>query len=556
MKRKNFLFSAVAMAAVLMAGCGKDGDRTTLRATINNYATDSKVYVDDNNFSCWELGDTVKVNHADGTVTEVSANARQGKIDLAEAPTTPVYAVYPASAVTGPAASASGTTVHLPLVQQCTVRNGHQVVNALMAAQGVSQLDFYNLCALLKVQVPTTLNVTNIRVSTVTDNGDGTVQPSGKKLWGHGTVTFNGNGERPVLSELTRTSGLLDGGDTVVLRIVERTSDGVYYVAVPAVENTNFVVRVDYTVVGNNDAVHHFNESRKQSGNANSLSANQIGYVDFSDLVPQTPSDLDPNDYLPGAYSISGTEKVYFARGNLVFTVNEGGGSDGTQYAWRFHQNQYTTAGFNLTMQSNNSTTPLSGTSEYCRMSVNGGMFDTYGAGMTFYDWGNFIDNTGTWFTLSGAEWQYLLHRRAVTYARYAAGKVDGNNGMLLFPDGFVWPSTDIPEPSVLDAVTTNGFDGFSYTVAQWQELENAGCTFLRANGYRAFNNLQSSVGVPEISYWTRDYSGQTFTSGYLQLGLIGTVYGLYPTNDRVAAAFMRNNGVGMNVRVVRRAEM
>lgn len=547
---KKVSFISIVAAALLVAGCGKEGGRATIKATIHSHASDSKVFVDDSHFSCWQEGDAVKVNGADGAIGTVSANARRGTIDLVEEPTRPAYAVYPASAVTSAAVAAEGTTVHLPSVQQCVVRDGRQVVEALMASQGTDQLDFYNLCALVKVVVPATLEVTNIKVTTFTTDGAGTIQPSGIRMWGHGTVAFNGDGQRPVLSPLTRSNvgagGVLDGGDTVTLHIVDRTSDGVYYVAVPAVENINFDVAVGYKVTDAQNVNHYYYSIKKQSGNNNCLYANQIGPVYFTDIVEPTPNDFDPNDFLPGIFTVSDTMRVNFGRGNLVFDVTTSG-NDGHGYTWSFNTTQYTCMGYSVRLQGN---TPTSGVSEYCKTSVNAGVFPNNNGGYsnaTYYEYGEYLDGD-LWYTLSLAEWQYILHTRATTYGRFAKGQVDGNNGLLIFPDDFVWPNASIPQPTVLND-GASGFTAFSYTVAQWDDLEAAGCVFLRSCGYRTHNNAAALNQGTNGFYWTRDFNGTSQTYSYLCF----TDTEINPTSTSTTASLQLHAGYALSVRLVRR---
>ena len=168
---KNRLSTLLLIAATLLvAGCNKDVNTITIKARIHDYNSDSKVYVDASNYSSWIIGDQVAINSTIATVSGLSNHNHTGTISLPEdqelAETN--YAVYPADAVTSTAGvTASGTTVHLPSMQKCVLDDdGHQVINALMASKGGKTMDFYNLCALLKVQLPATLNVTDIYVTT------------------------------------------------------------------------------------------------------------------------------------------------------------------------------------------------------------------------------------------------------------------------------------------------------------------------------------------------------------------------------------------------------
>lgn len=543
--KKAFFALAFVAATLLTVSCKKDNVAFSIKATINNYTHDTKVYVDNDNFSCWATGDEVKINNITGSITSTTNGGHHGTINSESEIEPTFYAVYPASAVTSQSVSATGTTIHLPSMQKCIVEGGHQVVNAIMAAQGETELDFYNLCALLKVKVPATLHVTDIYVTTNTQSGDGST-PSGIRLWGNGTVTFNGNGARPTLSALTRTqpsaSTPLDGGDTVYLHVVDLTSDGVYYITVPKVENTNFKVWVNYKVEGS-DQNYFYCATKQQSGNTNCLNANEIGFVNFTDIVPPTPSNPDPNDFIPGIFSISSTEKVNFAKGNLVFDVTTAGNS-GDDYTWSFNTTQYTSVGYNIEMHGN---TPQSGTSEFCKMSVGEGVFpnnDGGYSGATFYDWGNYIDAT-MWFTLSRTEWAYLLYTRGVSYARFAKVQVEDANGLLLFPDEFLWPNDNLEQPTALNDASA-AFTQIEYTAAQFSELEDAGCVFLRANGYYDHSGHAHHHNADFGYYWTRDFDGNQ-THSYLFFD--GSTISPNGNNAQLQA------GYALCIRVARRAE-
>ena len=546
--KKAFIALAFVAATLLTVSCKKDNVAFSIKATINNYTHDTKVYVDDDNFSCWATGDEVKINNITGSIASTTNGGHHGTINSESEVEPTFYAVYPASAVTSQSVTASGTTIHLPSMQKCIVEGGHQVVNAIMAAQGETELDFYNLCALLKVKVPATLHVTDIYVTTNTQSGDAST-PSGIRLWGNGTVTFNDNGARPTLSALTRTqpsaSTPLDGGDTVYLHVVDLTSDGVYYITVPKVENTNFKVWVNYKVEGS-DQNYFYCATKQQSGNTNCLNANEIGFVNFADIVPPTPSNPDPNDFIPGIYSISSTEKVNFAKGNLVFDVTTAG-NNGHNYSWSFNTTQYNTVGYNIVMNGNE---PQRGTSEFSKMSVNNGVFpNNNGYGSLgpddYYDWGHYIDAT-MWFTLSRTEWAYLLYTRGVSYARFAKVQVEGANGLLLFPDEFLWPNDNLTQPTALN-VASAAFTQINYTAAQFSELEEAGCVFLRANGYVEHNGHNPTHANQTYGYyWTRDFDGnQTHSYLYFDNSSISP-------NDNNATV---HAGYALCIRVARRAE-
>lgn len=167
---KRFALAITLLAVVLMtAGCKKEKVYTNgIPATITHYngGKDAKVYIDADNYSVWHDGDAVKINGFDETVTDTNGDNHY-IASITNNQTGTHYAIFPASAATS-SYSESSTPVTLPPVQTYSVDgNGNQVVDALMAAKGTKSLKFYNLCALLRVEVPANTYVNYIAVSTI-----------------------------------------------------------------------------------------------------------------------------------------------------------------------------------------------------------------------------------------------------------------------------------------------------------------------------------------------------------------------------------------------------
>ena len=126
----------------------------------------------------------------------------------------------------------------------------------------------------------------------------------------------------------------------------------------------------------------------------------------------------------------------------------------------------------------------------------------------TRYDWGvnNAIYNplteqmerAGTWRTLTSIEWNYLLEERStITDFRYAKAKVNGVNGLVIFPDEwrgeFVFQNPNREKGCLYEDNCLNDSD--------WLFCEAEGCVFLPAAGRR-----QGSVAISvnsEGRYWT-----------------------------------------------------
>ena len=133
-----------------------------------------------------------------------------------------------------------------------------------------------------------------------------------------------------------------------------------------------------------------------------------------------------------------------------------------------------------------------------------------------FFTENNFtVNGYSGWSVLTGGdngEWSYLLNSRNTTYGenrRYAAVKVNGMAGLLIFPDDFSsWPSGAGDEPQTFNT-NSNNWNERNYTVDQFNTLQNNGCVFLPAAGYR-----DGDLGKAEVSpvgrngyYWSASQS-------------------------------------------------
>ncbi len=458
---KRLVLAITLLAVVLMtAGCKKDKVYTNgIPATITHYngGKDAKVYIDAANYSVWHNRDAVKINGYNETVTDPEGNNHYiASITHNQSGTH--YAIFPASAASS-TYSESSTPVTLPAEQTYSVDgNGNQVVNALMAAKGTKSLKFYNLCALLRVEVPANTYVNYIAVSTV--EGDAS-------MCGSGSVSFSS--DVPVL-----TMG--SNNPTVVKLNVEASrADGKFYVAVPATSGKKFKVSVYYR--STEDDINHYLAKTVWQSTALGIAANEIGPVNMGNFE-------NCREYVPGQYSVSSTKKVMFSRGNLKYL----GGTYTNESSWTFNQNQYDVGQYNSTGNSNYF-------SQYTQAGGNPAVLSNNDRGASL-DWGTLFDNNDNkhWFTMTEAEWLYLLNSRVgagIVAHSYTRGTVAGVHGMILFPDGFDFnnfPTDAGSAPTAYDAQATS-YTTCSYTAEQWSWLEKEGCVFLPAGGYIGHND-------------------------------------------------------------------
>lgn len=181
------------------------------------------------------------------------------------------------------------------------------------------------------------------------------------------------------------------------------------------------------------------------------------------------------------------------------------------------------------------------------------------------YDWGiynaisNGGDQPGMWRTLSSKEWLYLFHERANADKLFGLGSVNGINGVIILPDNwnlpsnltFVASSTNGMSWSPYNSYYNNRYCQFTdpdgnyfdntYTVAEWEEMENAGAVFLPAAGY-----LDNKKNNHRESGWY--WSTSCYSSRLAFILYFGYYYGNYkltPQDD-----YFRN--IGCSVRLVR----
>jgi hypothetical protein len=201
---------------------------------------------------------------------------------------------------------------------------------------------------------------------------------------------------------------------------------------------------------------------------------------------------------LTGAFSVSSTKQVYFAKGNLqaVYPIT-------WAHTWQFAANQWTYVGNAAANTSVNSNT--AGVSAVGTVDLFGWSTDTYiyygiknstddgdYAG-DFVEWGAVIGSG--WHTLSKDEWIYLLNTRTNANIKQSRGTVNSVKGFILLPDTWSLPA-GLSFTDRAGDWTTNTYSG-----ADWTAMENAGAVFLPCAGKRSGTTV-SDVDS-EGYYWT-----------------------------------------------------
>lgn len=254
MKRYNTIASLFLATAMLFAACEKDENGIiSLNVEVDNYtgAGNTKMYIDEDNYTHWTSGDEVNIN---GTDCPLNLSGSKAQITGVVQSETGYTAIYPADIVTG------ASTIELPAEQVYTVEDGNQVISAPMAAYtNNNTLAFTNLCALIRVDVTPNTNLVMERII---------VTSSTTNLCGSGTISFSG----------TPTLGDLDGSKTVTLTFDGTTtvSNGVlksFYIYVP--QFTGGVTVNVQAVDPNTSYKYAWNKTQSTA----SLSANSVGVV-------------------------------------------------------------------------------------------------------------------------------------------------------------------------------------------------------------------------------------------------------------------------------------
>ena len=285
-----------------------------------------------------------------------------------------------------------------------------------------------------------------------------------------------------------------------------------------------------------------------------------------------------PSGILSSTFSVGNNRRVHFSQGNLQYTTTGthavAGGRTATG-TWRFAEHQWDTIGLansnasssytgwidlfgwatsgyhNSGDQYNTNYQPYSTSTSYGNTTYN-----YWGYGPSYrmtdqsitgtsanYDWGvyNAISNGGNqpglWRTLTQPEWDTLLNIRSTSSGiRYAKATVNGLPGLIIVPDN--WSVSTYALNDTNNASANLGAN--IIPSALWNILENAGCVFLPAAGYRSGSsvyNVGSFGGYWSASPWPRD--NPSCQNAGLGLGYSMTPLGFY------------NRSLGISVRLV-----
>ena len=212
--------------------------------------------------------------------------------------------------------------------------------------------------------------------------------------------------------------------------------------------------------------------------------------------------------FTPRLFSIGPNEKIIFSPGNLQFNLHCN--------SWHFASSQLEIIGFhNSNCMGKNGCIDLFGWGSAMPPHTRSKQKRDYKG--YFKDWGQYLppSNRSNWFTLSNKQWEYLLEKREDAMNKYAFSEIDGNIGVILFPDQCSLPPNIVIKnilPDYLDDTDNlNCLECRSYpryinhfTPEEWDVLECYGCVYLPFGGDR-YGDLVRDVN--EVGwYWTSDF--------------------------------------------------
>lgn len=280
MKKSHIALLCIALAA-LASSCQKEG-LVRLTLSTSNYDGAGKLYVDDDQYSCWSNGDQVAINGTPYTVTATATSAVINGVAASES----YAAVYPATIVTG---SMAGSTINvtLPRVTDYVEIDGTQHLSAPMAAwtEG-TDLQFHNLGSLLVVEVenPSTTDTLTMKRITATSGNAPLSGPATIAMGSHPSLTMTGSND----SCRSIILSFLEGSYTIAPN--GRRS---YYIPLPPFAEAS---KLTITVEANTPTSNYL-KSKSQSGltlPANRLAQGPSCTPDSARLFLGTGTSADP----------------------------------------------------------------------------------------------------------------------------------------------------------------------------------------------------------------------------------------------------------------------
>lgn len=259
-------------------------------------------------------------------------------------------------------------------------------------------------------------------------------------------------------------------------------------------------------------------------------------------------------------FSVSSTQKVLFAPGNLQATTDDGW----TTYSWSFMEHQYSLVENNGSIADNRAGETAISLFKWAANGKGNGEAPNITSpansivkadleGET--DWGSCISDGFTWRTPSKNDWMYVLFGRIVATDKDAWGMAIVNNvkGLIILPDN--WNGAIDPNFVYGDDDSGNNEYGDNTTI-KWSEMEAAGVVFLPANGYIETTVQEVNEGG---CYWASTYFGEVTYQGHKSTSAYCMYFGYdYPedmSDEEDGTVYSDWTHYGSGVRLIRNVE-
>lgn len=504
----------VAAAVVMFAACAKVDPQSQCLSFVGTLEQPSDKTVLDGRVVKWVFGDEVKVVSASGYTGKFSADNSGVSTSfthvsgyLSEINAGDV-AVYPFDATT----TYSSNTVNFKTTEfqdyaKGTFAPGTNVSLGIFTDS--EHISFKNAFGYLKLSITCSSEYKKVSRIIITSKKDeylaGTFSFDPSEL----TYTLEGTSKRLVL----------ECGDTVVLGSTPTD----FYIAVPAGKLANgFDVTIQPADWRYKDVT--FGTSKTVDIKRSHLLPMEEKAIAFE--AKEVPTS--------GIFSVSSTNKVRFAHGNFQAVYNK----RRAVYRYQLADNQYDCM---------KETNPKSGNESIGTGQSDGAIVDlfvkssgatndwgavkTTTSAVTFVDWAGSVNNvlgSTVYRTPTSTEIKWLLGIgdyygstiatfvptpgtdcrtsstvNGVENARWAEIQVADTLGMLIFPDTFAWTSAMGGAPASINVHTATAP---TYTVAQFEAMENAGCIFLPRARYRYGLDVKGDEQAPNMFYyWNGD---------------------------------------------------
>ena len=489
---------------------------------------------DEDGYASWTAGDQVAYCVTSGSgylyrTAEVNVDDAVIPMSFGEGEMRANYVIYPASsAPASPTAYDFQTPVVVyPASYDIAGKDADYAPCPMVAVNGTNGLDFYHVGALVRLEVSgipantTSLEVVFVGAAYVT--GKYSVANAGSENALCTRISGGGN-----IVTFTNGGSAFSTSDPVILNIPvpSGTQENLRNVMVRCKNGATVNARMEINV--------SWRKFPRRWGRVASISSADQGHV----------------------FSVAANKQVVFAPGNLQAVISSDAPTNTHNYtasSWKFAAEQWSA----ISNAEGNTSFAAGSTVDFFGWVGNSASYNTYGlctdntnpTSATYYggntadalktDWGAIpavVSNLGAdWFTLSNDQWGYLFNTRTnstvngVANARYTRATINmsaasadatatGIHGMLLFPDSFVLPDGIAAEVvwgsginSTADFNSNGGWNSFAkISSAGWEMLEEAGCVFLPAAGYRSGTTVHHA-GLSGLYWSSSPFSTATY---------------------------------------------